>query len=91
MNCSKKAIKTARCRLIHLKNKRKTIALHLRNDLAELILNGYEEVAINRVCIYILYSSPSFIYHYPLHSYNWCLNSLVAFFLFFKIYAIYTF
>lgn len=68
MNCSKKAIKTARCRLIHLKNKRKTIALHLRNDLAELILNGYEEVAINRVCIFYFLHLLLFIINLCIHT-----------------------
>lgn len=68
MNFSKKAIKTARCRLIHLKNKRKTIALHLRNDLAELILNGYEEVAINRVCIFYILHLLLFIISLYIHT-----------------------
>ncbi|XP_045833667.1 uncharacterized protein LOC123924746 [Trifolium pratense] len=49
MNFRKKAIKTARCRLMHLKNKRQTIAMHLRNDLANLILNSPQDIALKRV------------------------------------------
>ncbi|XP_057455481.1 uncharacterized protein LOC130746775 [Lotus japonicus] len=45
----KKAIKRARSRLRLLKNKRQAISRQLRKDLAELIQNGHEEVAINRV------------------------------------------
>jgi hypothetical protein len=36
---------------MHLKNKRQTIAMHLRNDLANLILNGHQDIALKRVCI----------------------------------------
>ena len=73
MNRSKKAIKTARCRLIHLKNKRKTIAMHLRNDLAEIILNGHEEVAINRVCIFYNLHLLFFIINLYIHTcICWC-------------------
>ncbi|CAI8595686.1 unnamed protein product [Vicia faba] len=45
----KKAIKRARFRLIQLKNKRQSIAMQLRKDLADLILNGHEKIAIQRV------------------------------------------
>jgi hypothetical protein len=38
---------------MHLKNKRQTIAMHLRNDLANLILNGHQDIALQRVCIYM--------------------------------------
>lgn len=53
INLSKKAIKRARFRLIQLKNKRQSIAMQLRKDLANLILNGHEQIAIQRVCICI--------------------------------------
>ncbi|KAK7312786.1 hypothetical protein VNO77_36921 [Canavalia gladiata] len=45
----KRMIKRARCRLRQLKNKRQIIATQLRKDLAELIQNGYVEIAVNRV------------------------------------------
>ncbi|KAI5389486.1 hypothetical protein KIW84_074953 [Lathyrus oleraceus] len=45
----KKAIKRARFRLIQLKNKRQSIAMQLRKDLADLILNGHQQIAIQRV------------------------------------------
>lgn len=46
---SKKAIKKACYRIKFLKNKRQTIVKQLRNDLAELIQSGHEEIALNRV------------------------------------------
>ncbi|XP_061374404.1 uncharacterized protein LOC133316637 [Gastrolobium bilobum] len=48
----KKAIKSARCRLRILKNKRQAIVKLHRKDLAELIQSGHEETAINRLCIF---------------------------------------
>ncbi|CAL5200419.1 unnamed protein product [Lathyrus oleraceus] len=45
----KKAIKKACYRIKFLKNKRQTIVKQLRNDLAELIQSGHEEIALNRV------------------------------------------
>ncbi|KAH7532904.1 hypothetical protein FEM48_Zijuj04G0071900 [Ziziphus jujuba var. spinosa] len=45
----KKLIKQVHCRLKLLKNKRSTIIRQLREDMAELIKNGHENVAFNRV------------------------------------------
>ncbi|KAJ7981434.1 putative Regulator of Vps4 activity in the MVB pathway protein [Quillaja saponaria] len=45
----KKLIKRVQCRLKLLKNKRNTIVRQLREDIAELIKNGHEETAFNRV------------------------------------------
>ncbi|XP_045807444.1 uncharacterized protein LOC123900167 [Trifolium pratense] len=45
----KKAIKRARYKIRLLKNKRQAIVKQLRKDLAELIQNGYEEAALDRV------------------------------------------
>ncbi|KAL6136756.1 hypothetical protein ACLB2K_062051 [Fragaria x ananassa] len=58
----KQLIKQVQCRLKLLKNKRATIVRQLREDAAELIKNGYEDKAFNRVeqiikdeCIVALY------------------------------------
>ncbi|KAJ7948288.1 putative Regulator of Vps4 activity in the MVB pathway protein [Quillaja saponaria] len=45
----KKLIKRVQCRLNLLKNKRNAIVRQLREDVAELIKNGHEETAFNRV------------------------------------------
>lgn len=47
--CSKKLIKQVQCRLKLLKNKKSVIAKQLREDVMELIKNGYEQTAFNRV------------------------------------------
>ncbi|KAI4322651.1 hypothetical protein L6164_022324 [Bauhinia variegata] len=45
----KKAIKKAQCRLKLLKNKRHAIVRQSREDVAELIKNGHEQTALNRI------------------------------------------
>ncbi|XP_022140354.1 uncharacterized protein LOC111011049 isoform X2 [Momordica charantia] len=45
----KKLIKQVQCRLKLLKNKKSVIAKQLREDVMELIKNGYEQTAFNRI------------------------------------------
>ncbi|KAF1897099.1 hypothetical protein Lal_00034801 [Lupinus albus] len=49
LHYSKKSLQRARCKLRQVKNRRETMIKYIRKDLAELIHNGYEDAALNRV------------------------------------------